>query len=203
MGNDATNSPARERVLNIAERLFTERGYRAVTLRDIADTLGMRPASLYNHAPGGKEQLFVEVTERGLDRHRTGIEQAIRCADPNLRAQLRAAARWLLSQPPLNLCRMLRSDMPAIDPEQAAHLTQAAYQALLAPIEQAVREAYQRGDIRAINGLLVARTFIATIESLHDLPRYDPTPVEVLADDVIDMWLDGLNRSGSDDELHL
>lgn len=203
MGNEATNSPARERVLNIAERLFTERGYRAVTLRDIADTLGMRPASLYNHAPGGKEQLFVEVTERGLDRHRTGLEQAIRRADPNLRAQLRAAARWLLSQPPLNLSRMLRSDMPAIDPEQAAHLTQAAYQALLAPIEQAVREAYQRGDIRAINGLLVARTFIATIESLHDLPRYDPTPVEVLADDVIDMWLDGLNRSGSDDELHL
>ena len=41
-----TYSTARERVLGVAERIFSERGYRAVTLREIADELGMKKASL-------------------------------------------------------------------------------------------------------------------------------------------------------------
>jgi AcrR family transcriptional regulator len=38
-------SEARERVLAAAERLFAERGYAAVTLRDIAAAVGIRHAS--------------------------------------------------------------------------------------------------------------------------------------------------------------
>ena len=66
----STISAARERVQATAERLFAERGYKAVTLRDIAQELGIRQASLYYHFPGGKEELYVTVTERGLQAHR-------------------------------------------------------------------------------------------------------------------------------------
>jgi AcrR family transcriptional regulator len=66
------SSESRERVLQQAEHLFSERGYAAVTLRDIAAGLGIRQASLYHHVPGGKEQLYVEVTERNLRRIRMG-----------------------------------------------------------------------------------------------------------------------------------
>jgi len=115
------SSEARERVLQQAERLFSERGYAAVTLRDIAVGLGIRQASLYYHAPGGKEALYVEVTERNLRRHHQGLERALRQAG-GMRVQLRAAAHWLLSQPPMNLSRMLRSDLPAIAQAHADHL---------------------------------------------------------------------------------
>ncbi|MBZ0309485.1 MAG: TetR/AcrR family transcriptional regulator, partial [Anaerolineae bacterium] len=53
----------------MAEHLFAERGYTAVTLRDIAEAVGLRHASLYHHVPGGKEALFIEVTERTMKRH--------------------------------------------------------------------------------------------------------------------------------------
>jgi len=48
-----------------------------VSMRDIADALAMRQASLYYHVPEGKEQLYVEVAMRNLRRHQAGINQAI------------------------------------------------------------------------------------------------------------------------------
>ena len=38
-------SDAKQRVMETAETLFMKRGYNAVTLRDIADALGIRQAS--------------------------------------------------------------------------------------------------------------------------------------------------------------
>ncbi|NDJ52513.1 MAG: helix-turn-helix transcriptional regulator, partial [Chloroflexi bacterium] len=67
-------SEARQRVLEVAERLFSTRGYKDVRLQDIAKELGIKTASLYYHAPGGKEELFVEVIERGLARHHQGLQ---------------------------------------------------------------------------------------------------------------------------------
>ncbi|MEM8535450.1 MAG: TetR/AcrR family transcriptional regulator, partial [Chloroflexota bacterium] len=170
--SESHSSPARERVLQAAEGLFSERGYNSVTLRDIAEVLGMRQASLYNHAPGGKEELFVEVTERGLTRHRHGIEEAVAKVPVNLRAQLRAVARWLLSQPPLDLVRMTRSDMPAIDPANAYKLSRHAYESLLYPVEQLVQKAYERGETRMVSTKLFAGTFLTAISATFDGHQY-------------------------------
>ena len=82
-------SAARERVLDVAEALFQERGLARVTMRDVADALGMRQASLYHHAPGGKAQLYREVFERMIDHHKAGLEAAVRSAGPEVRARLR------------------------------------------------------------------------------------------------------------------
>ncbi|GHO47851.1 helix-turn-helix domain-containing protein [Ktedonospora formicarum] len=62
----SSDSEAHERVLNTAERLFGERGYQVVTLRDIAHEIGIRHTSLYHHFPRGKEELFVEATTRRM-----------------------------------------------------------------------------------------------------------------------------------------
>lgn len=168
--NTTSNTEARERVLEAAERLFAERGYTAVTLRDIAAAVGIRHASLYHHAPGGKEELFVEVTERNLRRHQAGLEQAIGQAAPEVRARLHAAADWLLSQPPMDLVRMLHSDMPAIDPVHAERLTWMAYTALLSPVERVLDDACQRGEITHDAPALVAGGVVGLIESLHAVP---------------------------------
>ena len=48
-------SDAKARVLEAAETLFHTRGYKAITLRDIASAVGLNHASLYHHVPGGKE----------------------------------------------------------------------------------------------------------------------------------------------------
>ncbi|HEY9710744.1 MAG TPA: helix-turn-helix domain-containing protein, partial [Oculatellaceae cyanobacterium] len=67
---------ARERVITAAEILFRQRGYNVVTMRDIAEEVGIRQASLYYHFPS-KEQLFITVIEQVFERHRNGLQQAL------------------------------------------------------------------------------------------------------------------------------
>ncbi len=64
----------KEEIIHIASQLFKERGYSAVSMRDIAKELGIKAASLYNHIDGKQELLSVLVM--GLAREFTrGMEQ--------------------------------------------------------------------------------------------------------------------------------
>ena len=197
MVGEQGHSEARERVLVEAERQFGERGYTAVTLRDIANALGIKQASLYHHVPGGKEELFVEVTERTLRRHRDGLAAAIAGAGPQLRAQLRAVADWLLAHPPMDLVRMSYSDMPAIDPQHAERLSRLAYEALLVPLAAVLQQAQARGEIRHHNLFLVAGGLLGMIESLHSAPTNSGISRQQMAWQLIDVMLDGLRPRGT------
>ena len=165
-----TTPDARERVLIAADRLFMERGYKGVTLRDIADVLGIKHASLYYHAPGGKEQLFIEVTERNLLSHRIGLTAAMDSAGDDLRGALYAAAAWLLVQPPMDLIRMTLSDLREIAPDQSIHLGQLARECLLNPIHEVLRKAEARGDIVPVDHGAIAGALLSMLEGLHAVP---------------------------------
>jgi TetR/AcrR family transcriptional regulator len=54
-----------ERILDAAEDLFAEKGYSATSLGDVADQVGIRSPSLYNHFKN-KEALYGAVIERLL-----------------------------------------------------------------------------------------------------------------------------------------
>jgi AcrR family transcriptional regulator len=54
-------------VLETATRLFTERGYEAASIRDLAAELAIRPSSLYHHFPGKQDILFTICFEMQRD----------------------------------------------------------------------------------------------------------------------------------------
>jgi TetR/AcrR family transcriptional regulator, regulator of cefoperazone and chloramphenicol sensitivity len=62
----------RNLLLQTAEKLFTERGYDAVSTRDLADTAGVNLGAIQYHF-GSKAQLFLETIHRLMD------ENAIQC----------------------------------------------------------------------------------------------------------------------------
>jgi AcrR family transcriptional regulator len=201
MQQSEENSEARERVLNAAERLFAQRGYSSVTLRDIAAEIGIHHTTLYHHVPGGKEQLFIDVVERNFQHHRIGLTQAIASAAPDIRSQLRAIANWLLSQPPMDLVRMVYSDMPSIDPVQADRLLHMAFETMFLPIEAVLRIAQQQGEIDYHDLFLVAGTFIGLIESLYAVPlRFVTKSRQAMAYEMIDILLNGLRPHGMVDK---
>jgi TetR/AcrR family transcriptional regulator len=53
----------RDRVLQVAQVLFAERGYRGTSLRDIAKRIGIKAPSLLHHFPS-KQQLYLAVLDR-------------------------------------------------------------------------------------------------------------------------------------------
>ena len=55
----------RDRVVDVAVRVFTERGYDGTTMADIASALGIHKTSIY-HYVSGKEELLDEALKRAL-----------------------------------------------------------------------------------------------------------------------------------------
>jgi AcrR family transcriptional regulator len=54
----AASPDTRERILDVALDLFTEKGYDKTSLREIAERLGFTKAALYYHFPGKKDILL-------------------------------------------------------------------------------------------------------------------------------------------------
>lgn len=57
------NVTRKEEIVTVASRLFKERGYSAVSMRDIAQVMGIKAASLYNHIHGKQEILSTLILE--------------------------------------------------------------------------------------------------------------------------------------------
>ncbi|MEO3758353.1 TetR family transcriptional regulator KstR2 [Mycobacterium sp. B14F4] len=68
MTSPATSQPAsrRDELLELAAAMFAERGLRATTVRDIADSAGILSGSLYHHF-ASKEEMVDEVLRGFLD----------------------------------------------------------------------------------------------------------------------------------------
>jgi AcrR family transcriptional regulator len=195
--SDIEISDAKQRVMETAEALFMKRGYNAVSLRDIADALGIRQASLYYHFPDGKEELYVAIAERAFDRHRQGINNALREAGPDLSAQLKAVGGWFITQPQVSLASIMHADMPALSETSARHLGTVAYDCLFEPLSQAFSESNQRGDTRHVNLNVLTGSFLAILDSLAFTGNRPGVPSkEAMIDDVVSVLLDGL-RTGT------
>ena len=63
-----------ERILDAAEDLFAEKGYSATSLGDVADRVGIRSPSLYNHFRN-KEALYEAVLDRLLTDFSAPLEE--------------------------------------------------------------------------------------------------------------------------------
>lgn len=50
-------------IINVAAKLFKEKGYSAVTMRDIANAMDIKAASLYNHIKSKQEILVLIIIE--------------------------------------------------------------------------------------------------------------------------------------------
>lgn len=58
----------KQKILDEALRLFSERGYDAVSVGEIAQAVGIKAPSLYNHFPG-KQAIFEEIVESTAARY--------------------------------------------------------------------------------------------------------------------------------------
>lgn len=79
----------RERLLEVAARVFSERGYRGASMQDLANSLGILKGSIYAHIES-KEDLLFEIVDRGADRFIDRLK-AVASKDAPASAKLRAA----------------------------------------------------------------------------------------------------------------
>ncbi|MFG1657435.1 TetR/AcrR family transcriptional regulator [Micromonospora chersina] len=85
----------REEIVDAAERLLERAGPEAVTMRRLADELGIQAPSLYKHV-AGKPEIEAALQERALQRLAAALESA-----PDLPSLAAAYRDWVLRHPRL------------------------------------------------------------------------------------------------------
>jgi AcrR family transcriptional regulator len=85
----------RDQMLQVASRLFSERGYHGTSMRDLARGLGILRGSLYAHIES-KEDLLFDIVDRGADRFISRLEEVV-ASDDSPEEKLRQAIRAHIS----------------------------------------------------------------------------------------------------------
>lgn len=188
---DLPDNETSQQILHVAERLFAARGYTAVKLRDIADAVGMKHASLYYYMPGGKEQLFIRVFEYSFERHKRGLMDAINSAGTSIRDQLYAVADWFVTQPAMPLDRFQQGDRPELSETDVQRLMSLAYESLRTPIISALVRAQDEGAVRLEDFDLAAMALIILVQSTYNIPYARPEIRKAVARQLVNMLMDG------------
>jgi TetR/AcrR family transcriptional regulator, mexJK operon transcriptional repressor len=182
----------RERILAEARARFTEQGYAAVSMQQIADAAGVNKATLYYHFTD-KDTLFAAVMADELERLRAGVAQAM-AAEAPLRVRLRQAAEFIFAA--------TRADFGRLASEMRQHLTREQHERLFhehpPPWElfrPAIAEAAASGEIRPVDPGQAARLFFAMVMSQVGAAKFSedrepPTPVDAAA--IVSIFFDGI-----------
>jgi TetR/AcrR family transcriptional regulator, cholesterol catabolism regulator len=62
----------RQQILEAARELFLSRGYKGVSMKDVAEEVRVTSAALYYHFPGGKQDLFFSIIQMMLEEWTQG-----------------------------------------------------------------------------------------------------------------------------------
>lgn len=188
----------RQDLVRIAAQEFARRGYRATTLRHIADAAGILPGSLYHHF-GSKEELLREVMTLSTAEHVETLERIAadgRPAPEQLRAALRARLE-LYREQGLALGVVLQTDTTTLRADVFAPMRDLGYRierAWTRILGNGVKDGFFEPDLD------LRTTTFAVVGMLNWAHRwFDPDgrlgPAE-LADRWADLLLGGLLKDG-------
>jgi AcrR family transcriptional regulator len=89
-----STSVSRSTVIEASCELFAHLGYRSTSMRDIAEAVGVRAPSLYNHVSSKQEMLFA-IMDTAMDRALAALDDALEGVDDVAEA-LRVATQSLV-----------------------------------------------------------------------------------------------------------
>ena len=94
----AGDRETRQQILEVARELFLSRGYKGVSMKDVAEEVQVTSAALYYHFPDGKQDLFFSIIQMMLEEWTQGALLAITQAQ-GLREGLIQLTQYLLTLP--------------------------------------------------------------------------------------------------------
>lgn len=182
-------------ILDVAEAHLALQGYLGVSLEAVASEVGISKPALYYHFPGGKEQLFVEIAHRSLQRVRDGLRRETGRHESGAQ-RLGAATRWLMEQGkrghPMN---GMRDVARFASEERAGGLAAGFYEAVYGPIRGIIAEAVESGEFRRGDPDLMTWAYLGLASGMLDVRGMSSEGAERgaerMADEVVRIFLEG------------
>jgi AcrR family transcriptional regulator len=198
MGTRA-NRIGRKRIVETAEALFTEHGFRAVSIRDIARSCQVTSAALYYHFPS-KEALFDEV----ITHHAMILGEQMRQAALQAETRRQRAAAILVEYARVAAERrspifMLRREKHGWENGRSVEHMGILMRAMLQPLEAVIQEGIEAGELRSLpEGISGAAMLVGMLHGVVQHRRWmveSPAPEnrnEI--EEIIDIFWKGMRR---------
>lgn len=195
------HNDSRERILDEAKALFAARGYRGLSMREIAEAVGISKAGIYYHFRD-KEELFAAMLHRYL------LQLADLIAAPqaggSARRQLEETVRVILRQPAQDrsLVRMASQEIAHLS-EPARRRFDAAYDELfVGRLRALIVAGIEHSELRPVDPQTATWALLGMM-----YPYFTPAgpgqasfPPDSVVDDLLAIYFDGLSRSGNTTE---
>lgn len=183
----------KEEIINTSARLFKERGYSAVTMRDIATEMGIKAASLYNHIDSKQDiltSIIIELAEgftNGLARIKTSDSTSLEKLEEIVALHIKITSSNTFEMASLN------NDWMHLE-EQLEY-----YLKLRSDYEEDIRaiilEGIANGEFIDVSTDVILFSILSTLRSLYLwIPKKEDLNPEKLAFDLSQVLIKGINR---------
>lgn len=186
---------SRESILETTLRLFSVKGYRGTTMRDIAAAVGIKAGSLYAHI-SSKDELLLELIVRATDRAERAVIGAFDVEAPaaeRLRRGIEAHLRIVADD--LQSARVYFHEWRELDADMRKQIEgkSLSYQQRF---ERVIADGRDAGEFRDVDPALAAVAITSMLNVFHVWysPSHGPT-VEEVAQAFSDLVINGL-RTG-------
>lgn len=189
----------KQHLIEVAERLFTKHGYQAVSIRDISQACGVTNAALYYHFTS-KEALYEEAAKHHVDKLALRMEQAgARATDTIGKLNFVLGEYANLVSERRSPLFSLRGKPDKDQTEQGIKQHARFIKPILAPIEEILQHAADKGEIRQLpDGHLSASLLLGLFHGMLQHHQHF-TSHQVTSSDirlVIEIFWNGIELQG-------
>lgn len=190
----------KRQILKAAEELFLAKGFKGVSMKDVAEAVEVTSAALYYHFPGGKQDLFVSMIQEMFEEWNRGLFLVV-TPDQTLREKLTSLTKYLFTLP-FDRMPMLMRDMheQVIDHQTRRQMMMQKQFELLQWLSRIFQSAIDAGEITDTVPAHVLATMyegmsISLLRSKHlAMGGAEQLDVDVLARQVASVLLDGIGK---------
>ena len=182
----------RDEIIKTAAKLFKEKGYSAVTMRDLATAMGMKAASLYNHIKS-KQEILKEIIISLAEAFTDGMSQ-VRESDITSIEKLKAIVSLHINISSHNIYGMasLNNDWMHLEEQLPYYLElRSNYEEEFRSI---LKEGMSNNEIKKANLEVVLFSLLSTLRSLYLwIPKKEDLNSEELSKDLSEVLINGIN----------
>jgi TetR/AcrR family transcriptional regulator, cholesterol catabolism regulator len=182
----------RQNIRLTAQKLFRERGYAAVGMRELAKEVGIEAPSIYNHYKS-KDDLLREICSDIAAQFFKAFD-AIDADEKSATKKLRAAIKGHISVIANNLeaSSVFFHEWMFLEEPNLAHFKKQRHEYEL-KFRDIIDKGVKKGDFKAMNLKLVTFTIFSALNATYDLYRTNERLTQdEIAEDIANLLLKGL-----------
>ncbi|MBQ7972233.1 MAG: TetR/AcrR family transcriptional regulator [Lachnospiraceae bacterium] len=154
-------------ILEVARSVFAERGFKAVTMKDIVEACGISRGGLYLYY-GSTRELFLEVIRKEVERNDSSMEKDLKDivkASDIMMVYIKSRKKEILDKE--NSLAMAMYEFYAENPGSKKHILRNRFETGAKLLEKLIEMGVKEGEFRCESPELEARNMMYALEGME------------------------------------